>query len=370
MIVFASTVATLVYTLSLPKIYKATTTLLPPMGQDKLGGLGMDIGQISQFAGGLIPTPATPTDVFVAMLKSRTMASKVVDQFGLKNVYKATSREAAIKKLKSDTRIKVSREKVISISVESTSPQLTADIANYYVEQLDRMNRTINITATKRNRMFIEDRLKETKVSLIKLEDALEGFQTKHRTVSLEHQAQAAIDAAANLQASLTAAEVRLQVMENFLAPNNPDVIKQQLEIKEMGRQLKRMQFGSKPVGGEVNGEGINAFPSEETLNPAFVKMPALGLDLARLTREVKVQETLYTLLTSQYEQAKIQEARDTPTVQVLDEAVVPEKKIRPKNRRNVVLSFITTTFLSFFLAFFLEYVNNLRSNQKIHSSS
>lgn len=359
-VIVSALVITLIYTLLTPKIYQSTATLLPPMGQKDLGGFGgMDISKVSQFAG--ISTPATTTDVFMSMLKSRTLLDAVINKFDLMAVYQTKSRERAEKRLQGDTRISLSKEKVISISVDAPSPQLAADMANYYVDYLDELNRTVNITSAKRNRLFIEQRLNETRTNLVKLEDLMQGFQTKHKTVSIEEQAKSAIEAAAVLQARLTADEVQLQVLQSYLSPNNPDIIKLQLEIRELSRQLKKMEYGANSVAKEYQDEGVPPVFNNNPLNPAFVKMPGLGLDLARLTREVKVQETLYTLLVSQYEQAKIQEARDTPTVQVLDKAVAPERKIKPSLRGNLMLAFFASALFSIFLAFFLEYLKNLK---------
>ncbi|MHB8481637.1 MAG: GumC family protein [Nitrospiria bacterium] len=357
-VVISALIITFIYSLLTPKIYQSTATLLPPVDRKELG-LGIDISKVSQFTG--ISTPTTTTDVFMSMLKSRTMADAVIDKFNLLKVYDTKSRESARKRLQGDTRISLSKEKVISVSVEAPSPQLAANLANYYVEHLDELNQTVNITSAKRNRMFIEQRLNDTRGNLLKLEDLMQGFQTKHRAVSIEAQAKSAIDAAAELQGKLTAAEVQLQVMQNYLSPNNPDVIKLDLEIKEMARQLKKMEYGSKAVAKDYKDDRTIPPVNLDPLNPAFVKMPSLGMDLARLTREVKVQETLYTLLVSQYEQAKIQEARDTPTVQVLDRGIPPERKIKPSIRANLMLAFTASGLFSIFLAFFLEYFKSLR---------
>ena len=368
-LVFSATLIILIYTLLSPKIYQATATLLPTMDH-KDGGLGMDLAKVSQFASGFISTPTTSTDLFLSMLKSRTMAEAVIDKFDLLNVYRIKSRELAIRKLQADTRISLSKEKVISIVVETPAPKLSADIANYYIEYLDLLNRTLSTTSARRNRQFIEQRLNETKTNLVKLEDVMEKFQTKHKTVSLEHQAKAAIDAAAELQSKLTAGEVQLQVMQNYLSSSNPDVIKQEMEVKELSRQIRRMEYGAKAVAKEYKDEGTTPVSNDERLNPAFVKMPGLGLNLARLTREVKVQETLYTLLISQFEQAKIQEARDTPTVQPLDKAVAPERKSKPSIRGNVMLAFFASALSSIFIAFFLDYLETVKKGKRKFSSS
>lgn len=364
-VIASVTLVTLFYTLVVsPKIYQATASLLPPTDKkDSMGFMsgGVDMSKVSQFVGG-ISAPATPNDIFLSMLKSRTMADAIIDKFGLMKVYAVKLRESARKRLQNDTRFSVSKEKMISISVEAPSPQLAADIANYYTEYLDNLNRTVNVTSANRNRIFIEQRLNETKANLIKLEDLMQNFQTKHKTVSIEAQASAAISAAAELQARLTAAEVQLEVMKSYLSQNNPDIIRLELQIRELDRQLKKMQYGPGSVPKDES--DLSPLITSDPLNPAFNKIPSLGMDLARLTREVRTQEALYTLLISQYEQAKIQESRDTPTVQVLDLALPPERKIKPSIRINLLLALVASAFFSVFLAFFLEYVESIRKKK------
>jgi tyrosine-protein kinase Etk/Wzc len=351
-VIFVTTLSALIYSLVTPKIYQAAGTLLPPMDRRDSMALALDVSKLSQFAG--ISTPTSTTDIFMSMLKSRTMADAIIDKFDLLKLYKKKDHESARKRLQSDTKITLSKEKMITVSVEATSPQLAADIANYYLEYLDTLNRTVTVTSAHKNKLFIEQRLTETKANLVKLEDLVQNFQTKHKTISIETQAKTAIEAAAQLQAKLTATEIQLQVMQSYLSPDNPDVIKMELQVKEMERQINKLEYGKNSAAGDT----ASTF---NPLNPAFVKMPGLGLDLARLIREVKTQEALYTLLVSQFEQAKIQESRDTPTVVVLDKAVPPERKIKPSIRTNLMLALVASGLLSIFLAFFLEYLQTVK---------
>lgn len=355
-VIFVTTLSALIYSLVAPKIYQAAGTLLPPMDRRDSMALALDVSKLSQFAG--ISTPTSTTDIFMSMLKSRTMADAIIDKFDLIKLYKKKDHESARKRLQSDTKITLSKEKMITVSVEAPSPQLAADIANYYLEYLDTLNRTVTITSAHKNKLFIEQRLTDTKTNLVKLEDLVQNFQTKHKTISIEAQAKTAIEAVAQLQAKLTAAEIQLQVMQSYLSPDNPDVIKMELQIKEMEKQISKMEYGKNTTAGDTNS-------TFNPLNPAFVKMPGLGLDLARLIREVKTQEALYTLLVSQYEQAKIQESRDTPTVVVLDKAVLPERKIKPKILINIMLALVASAFISIFLAFFLDHLQTLKKTKK-----
>jgi len=355
----SAVLAALVVSLLLPKVYRSTATLLPSLDSKDGAGLGALLSAAGGAAGAaqtlgisLPGAPATPTDVFVAMLKSRIMADDVIKQFDLMRLYEAKTMDDARKALEDDTTIKVSKEKVIMIVVEAKDPKLAADMANYYVSNLDRLNRTLNVSKASQNRAFIERRLAETQVNLVKAEEALKEFQTRNKTVAVEAQSKAMIEAAALIQGQITAQEVQLEVMSGYLSPDNPELSRLRTSLAELKKQLYLLESGK-------SGKGM--LPGDR-LHPAMITVPALALEYGRLMRELKVQETLYTLLTSQYEQAKLAEARDTPTVQVLDPAVPAEKKSKPSIRLNVMIAGVLGLFLGIFLAFLLNYLERVRS--------
>jgi uncharacterized protein involved in exopolysaccharide biosynthesis len=359
-------VTALVVSLLLPKIYESTATLLPSLESKEGSGLGALLaataaGGAAQSLGISLPgAPATPTDLFVAMLKSRIMADEVIKRFNLMDLYEKKTMQDTRKALEEDTRITVAKEKVIKITVEAKSPPLAADIANFYVANLDRLNRTLNVSKASQNRAFIERRLTETQVNLVKSEETLKDFQTHNKTVAVEAQSKAMIEAAATIQGQITAQEVQLQVMSTYLSPDNPELSRVHSSIEELKKQLYLLESGR---GGKGQLPG-------DRMHPAFVSVPALVLEYGRLMRELKVQETLYTLLTSQLEQAKLTEARDTPTVQVLDPAIPAEKKSKPSIRLNMLIAGVLALFVGLFLAFFLEYLDRVRMTQPPTNSS
>jgi capsule polysaccharide export protein KpsE/RkpR len=207
------------------------------------------------------------------------------------------------------------------------------------------------VTKAGQNRLFVGKRLAEAKVDLAEAEEALAAFQSRNKAVALDQQAGAALRAAAEIQGRIAADEVRLQVMQNFLTPENPDVIKLSLEIQQLKEQLRMLESGN---GGKGRALG-------DRLHPAFTSVPALGLEYARLMRGLKIQETLHAMLASQYEQAQLAEARDTPTVQVLDRAKPPIRKIRPSIRLNMMVAGAVALLVGVLLAFFLEYLDQVK---------
>ncbi|HLZ34734.1 MAG TPA: GNVR domain-containing protein [Nitrospira sp.] len=347
--------------LLLPKIYESTATLLPQLESKDAGGLGSllaasGVANTAQTLGVNLPgMTATPTDIFLSILKSRTMADDVVNRFSLKERYEAIFMQDARSKLEGVTRFAVTKEKVIKITVEDKDPAIAAAIANFYVSNLDRLNRTMGVTKASDNRKFVEERLKETEEALANAEEALKEFQTRHRTVAIEAQSKAMIEAAATLQAQITAQEVQLQVMGAYLSRENPELIRVRSSIEELRKQLALMESGKS--GKRMSGD---------QLHPAIIAVPTLALEYGRLMRNLKVQETLYTLLMSQYEQAKLSEARDTPTVQVLDAAVPAERKSRPRVMLNGLLAGAAALLLGMMLILFLEW----RTHKKDRLSS
>ena len=337
--------------LLLPKAYESTATLLPQLDSKEGGSLAALLattgaGGMAQNLGmGLPSMPTTPTDVFVAILKSRVMADEAIAKFGLMAVYNERTMHDTRVELAERVRVSVSQEKVIKVTVEDADPQRAADIAAFFGSSLDRLNRTLNVSKASYNRAFIERRLAETQTGLVKTEEALRDFQRNNKAVAVEAQSKAMIEAAAMIQGQITGYEVQLQVMSAYLSPDNPDLSRVRSSIEELKKQLALLEFG----------KGAKGASPGDRLHPAMVTVPDLALQYGRLFRELKVQETLYALLTSQYEQAKITEARDTPTVQVLDPPVPADKQIKPRVVFNTAVAGLLGACLAIILAYGLE---------------
>ncbi len=360
---FTSVLAALIFSLLSPKIYESTVTILAP----KEGGGGMlstlaASGLIQQLPGISIPSLTPTRDTFISILKSRTMAQDIVEQFNLKERYQAEYLSDAIKALQGATDIKVSKEGVISVTVEDTDPKLAADIANFYATNLDRLLARFGTSEASRQRAFIAEQLAKAEKDLHNAEEALKRFQQRHKAINLDAQMKGEIDAIAELKGQIMASEVQLEVMRNFATEANPEVINLRKRISEMKRQLAQLQYGK---GWVLPSESRNPGEPRQEIHLPVVSVPQVGMEFARLVRDLKVQETLYTLLAQQYEQAKIAEAKDMPTVQVLDKAVPAERKSKPKIRLNMMLAGVVSLFLGTFLAFFLEYVEGLKQRPR-----
>jgi uncharacterized protein involved in exopolysaccharide biosynthesis len=347
------------------KIYESRASILAPK-ESGGGGAGLAAALAAsgagQFLGGLIPGGGSNRDVFIAILKSRTLAQDLVDRFNLKEYYQVKFPGDAIKALQGATDISVSKEGVISVTVEDKDPKLSADIANAYPTTLDRLLAKLGTTDASRQRAFIAERLEKTEKVLRQAEEALRRFQENNKAIVMQEQAKGAIEEAARVKGQIVAAEAQLEFMRTFSTESNPQVLAQRRQLEELKRQLGQMQYGR---GMDLPPESANPGQPRREFHVPFTKVPELGMELVRLMREVKVQETVFNLLTAQFEQAKIAEARDTPTVQVLDKAVPAERKSKPNVKLNMAIAGALSLFVGIFLAFFLEYVERVRAQER-----
>jgi uncharacterized protein involved in exopolysaccharide biosynthesis len=363
-IVALASIFSVVVSLLMPKMYTATARVLPPKEPDS--GLSALLTQSGGPLGGLagsFVSGKTTSDLYVGMLKSRTVADVLIKEFNLKELYKKKYTEDVYRHLAKRINIKVSRkDEIISVSVEDKDPNRAADMANTHLDALDRINRTVNITEGQRKRIFLEKRLKEAKDDLSRAEIALKEFQEKYGLVSIEEQAKVAIEGAAKIKGEIIVAQTELEVLKQFGTERQNEAVMLKSKITELQNQLKKIE-SSNP--GIPMLKKHKMMEGESNFYIPFNELPALGMQLSRLMREAKIQEKVFELVTSQYEMAQIEEAKDVNTIQVLDRAVPPDKKTSPKRALIVILSAVVAFFLSLFLAFFVEYIQRLKIEDK-----
>jgi len=321
----SSVILTMIVSLLIPKKYKATATILPPIINDEniLTNLPPTIIEI-------LKEEITPTHIFVSILKSRRMKDDIIDKFNLISIYNCKTREDTRKKIENNTEIKVSKEKAIMVSYIDTDKKRAKDIANFYILNLDKIIRKLNITNASQKRKFIEERLKETKENLKDIEEKLKNYQIGNKIIIGKLMGESMVE---KLQERLIAKKNELEAKQKFTTQNNPDVIKLKNEIEEIEREIKKLLL--------------------------------FEIELGRLIREYKTEETLYTLLVSEYEKAKIEEARDTFNIQVCDWAVIPEKEYSPKIKLSIVSSGAVSLLFGIFLSLFLDYIEKTKQELK-----
>ena len=312
----------------IPTQFDATTRLMPPDSQSSGlamaaaamaggGGAGGGLGALASDVLGL----KSSSDIFVGILGSRTVQDELIGRFDLKRLYHASNMEDARKRLSAKTSITVDRKsQIIQIAVTDHKPERAAAMAQAYVDDLNRLVADLSTSAARRERIFLEDRLAGVTKGLQEAERDFSQFASKNTAIDVHEQGKAMVEAAANLQGQLIAAESQYQALREIYTENNPRARSVKARIDELQRQLDK-----------IGGKGENAdSSSNDSMYPSIRKLPLLGVTWADLYRRAKIQEVVLETLTKEYEMAKVQEAKEIPTVKVLDVATIPDKKSFP----------------------------------------
>jgi uncharacterized protein involved in exopolysaccharide biosynthesis len=296
----AAALVTLGIAFLLPRWYRAQAVIMPPEESDLLSNMSMAQRALTKFpAFGILTDYYTPADVYKAVLLSRSVQEEVVKRFDLQRSYHQKSVEKTVKSLKTHYRVKLNPDGTIAVSVEDKDPRRAAMMANAFLQELDRYNIEKRNSQARRTREFLERRVTDTETLLHRAEDLLRNYQEAHKAVVPVTSGSADVQAAADVMARKLALEVRLNVLRGYLNDGSEQIVQTQREL--------------------------------DALNNRIAALPQLQTELARFTRDYKVQEQLFLLLTAELEQARIRETMDTPTVQILDAAVPPEQHSRPR---------------------------------------
>ena len=334
--------------LLLPNIFTGTTKILPPQQSQsttaamlaQLGGLGGLAG-----LGGGLAGIKSPNDLYVGMLMSRTVADNLIQRFGLNAYYEQKYQSNTRKQLEKLTTIMAGKDGIITIEVDDEDPKRAADLANAYVDELFKLTKVLAVTEASQRRLFFERQFEQARDSLGKAETAARLALEKGGLVQVESQGRAIVETTARLRGQITVKEVQIGAMRTFATDSNPDLMLAQQELESMKRELARIEGASGSKSRNVR-EGNGS-----------------GIDSLGLLRNVKYYETIYELLAKQYELAKIDEAKDSAVVQVMDKAIDPDRKSKPKRTLMVLLAAFAALFAAILWAFVQEAIARTSSD-------
>jgi uncharacterized protein involved in exopolysaccharide biosynthesis len=345
----------------IPKSYTSTTQLMPPDPQSA-SGMAMMAAMAARTGGGLAGVAGdllglkSSGALFIGVLRSQTSQDRLIQQCDLRKVY--GTRLVVDTRARLDENTTISEDKksgIITISVTDHSPQRAAALAGAYVDQLNTLVSELSTSSAHRERVFLEERLKVAKQDLDDASNQLAQFSSKNNTLDIQQEGKAMLDAAGALAGEMIAAQSELEGLRQIYTDNNSHVRSLNARVSELRRQLEKL--GGTQTNA-VNGTGASSAQSGDPSAakaggglpyPTIRSLPLLGAKYADYYRRAKIQETVYELLTEQYELAKVQEAKETPSVKVLDPARIPERKSFPP--RLVIM------FLGTFLVFAMSMV-------------
>jgi uncharacterized protein involved in exopolysaccharide biosynthesis len=320
----------------IPRRFASTVSIMPPEsvgGGSKemlMAGLAMKTPELAGMAASALGVKSKGA-MFVDLLRSRTVEERIVDKFNLRHVYWKRYEEDARKVLDRRTDITENRKsEIITVTVTDSQAERARNLAQAFVEELNKLLAQVNTSSARRERIFIEQRLSAVKAGLEDAEQKFSAFASKNGALDIKEQTKSMVESAAILQGQLIAAQSELEGLSQIYTPNNVRVRSARAQVEELRRQLQQ-------IGG-LNASLTTEASQSDELYPPIRKLPLLGVEWADLYRQMKIQETVYELLNQQYELARIQEAKEIPTVDVIDPANLPEKRSWPPRALIVTL--------------------------------
>ncbi len=311
---------TAVITLMMPNNYTATARLLPPQPTTSTAAalLGQ-LGGIAAAAGGGGTGIRNPNELYVGLLKSRTVADRLIQQFELEKHFGTEVKDDLRRILGRVSRMSAGKDGIISIGVELADPRLAAAVANAYADELIRLTGVLAVTEASQRRLFFERQLERAREKLAAAEGAARDALAKGGLAAVEGQGRALVEASSRLRAQITAKEVQVGAMRSFAAQSNPDLKLAQQELVSLRAELARIEGATSNGTREHAGKGAT--------------------ENVKLLRDLRYLEALQELLVRQTEAARLDEAKDTSLLQVLDTAVVPDRKTSPQRTVIVIYS-------------------------------
>jgi uncharacterized protein involved in exopolysaccharide biosynthesis len=330
------------YALLIPRQYESTARLMPP-DQQSLSNISVlnalsGVGPTASLGGGLM-SAKTSAGTFIGIMHSQTAQNNIINRLDLLHAYHCklyiTARSILTKRTIID---EDQRSGIISISVMDSNPARARDTANAYVEELDRLINALSSSSARRERIFLEERLKSIKSDLDASSIALSEFSSRNATMNPQSQGQALFESATRLQGELITAQSELSGLKALYADDNVRVREARARIDELQSQLRKM--------GNIGGKEDDSNQKADQPYPSIRELPILGVTYSDLYRQLAMQEEIYETLTKQYELAKVEEAKEIPAIKVLDEPELPEINSLPHRKIIVVLGSLLSAFV------------------------
>jgi uncharacterized protein involved in exopolysaccharide biosynthesis len=335
--------------LLLANVYTGVAKVLPPQQNQSTAAMLLgQLGGLAGIAGGSLGLK-NPSDLYVGMLKSRTIADRLIERFDLQRAYECDTMVETRKALADSSNIAAGKDGLITIEVDDEDPKRAAAIANAYVEELDKLTQTLAITEAAQRRLFFERQLQQAKEGLAEAEVALKVTQEKTGLIKLDDQGKAIIEAVATLRAQISAKEVEVRSMRTFATEQNPEYMRSQQQLAALRAELMKLERAQISGGGDI-------------LLPTG-KVPEAGLEYVRKYRDVKYHEAIFELLAKQFELAKIDEAKEVAIIQVVDQALAPDRKSKPKRALIVIIATFVAGLIAVVSAFAKEAIERAQND-------
>lgn len=355
--VFIITGGATLYALLAPKWYKSTASVLPAEKNDLLSAISGISSLAKSFSAskGLAALTGknSESDRYLAILKSATVTDEVIKKFDLKKEYDRQNDyyEKVVKDWQSNSDFEIQDEGNLTITVYDMSPQKAADIANYLIQRLNDINTDLSVANAKANREFVEKRYEQSISDINNLETGMKKFQEKYGVIAVPEQLKATVESMSKIYVDLYKKEVEFNVLKQTYGVDHPMTANAKIEVNELQKKINQLNAGT------------DASQKEVKLLIPFKEAPELGNEYLKIYRNLEIQYKILEFIQPLYEQAKIEEVRNTPSVLVLDKAYPPDRKAKPKGTIYALVSFVSSLLVGFFLVFVNELFRKMKAN-------
>lgn len=349
------TIGATAYALLAPKWYKSTASVFPAEKNDPLSMLtglsGLAKGFSASKGLAALTGSSSEADRFVAILKSATVTSDVIHKFELKKEYDREGDyfEKVVKDWQDNLELEIQDEGNLTISVLDKNPKKAADIANYLVERLNTINTKLSVTNAKANREFVERRYLQNIQDINDLETGMRKFQEKYGVIAVPEQLEATVKSMSSIYADLYKKEIELNVLKQTYGIDHPVTATTKIELNELQKKINQLNSGT------------DASQKDIKLLIPFKQAPALGNEYLKIYRNLEIQYKILEFVQPLYEQARVEEARNTPSVIVLDKAGPAERKAKPKGTLFALVGLVISSMLGILLVFIKELFEKIK---------
>lgn len=352
----------LAYALYTPLIYRAECRILPPQqSNSRLAGFATQLGGLADYVG--LPGTATNGQMMIGILQGDSVVDAIIDRFSLMELYETdirlNVRRSTLQNLEANEDTKSG---IVSVAFMDHDPKLAADIANAFVEELQKKLQEISIGDAQQRRNFFESQLMQAQQELNEAEDAMINYQQSSGVVVFESQTQALLASIASLRNQIAAKNVEISSLSSYARQDNPRLRLARSQLDAMNKELRRLEEERQRA--DSGRRGVSRTTSSDLLS-SIGQVPELGIEYQRYVRTLQFATAKYELMLRQYENARLSEASDLSTLFIVDKATVPDYKFKPKRAQIVLIGTMLGFCLGVFWAFFADHIKALRENQE-----
>ncbi len=332
-----------------------STAIIIPSQESSMSGLSGLLGGLNNLPFDITGGSSNPeVGLYKTIISSRTTIDTVINRFDLWKVYKLNKNKPKdVKRIREAVSQSISAEETddgaFTITVRTNNPYLSSDITNFLVKYINNKIILLKVTKAKNNKIFLKKRLDDIKHKLALSEDSLKNFQEKTGFLIPEEQIKNLVTAYGTLEQKLFLLQIQQGVLEKIYSKDSP-------RLKSINEEVKLFQskFNNLKARGQTNSVFI-----------PYSSIPEKSLEYYRYYRNIEINQAMLKFIWPLYEQAKYDEQKKLPILQVIDKAIPEEVKVYPPR----LLLTLAVGFGVFFLVFILILIKeneNIGKSEKI----